>query len=136
MAPATGIGTRSPPAAAMEWPITIGSAERDRLAALLDPSAASLAWYRVVLRQGWKRQVRRMFVRNGLVLTGIGVACGLAAAFGLMRAMQGLLFEVRPIDPLTYAAVAAVLLVAAIGASYLPARRASAIEPVEALQRD
>jgi putative ABC transport system permease protein len=78
--------------------------------------------------------VRRMFVRHGLILTGVGVAFGLAASFALMRWMSGLLFEVRPVDPVTYAAVAGVLMVAAVSASYLPARRASSIEPVQALR--
>ena len=77
--------------------------------------------------------VRRMFLRHGLVLTGIGLACGLAAALSLTRLLSGLLFEVSPLDPLTYGAVSAVLIAAALIATYVPARRATLVEPVHAL---
>ena len=72
-----------------------------------------------------RHEVTQMFVRHGLTLAAAGVACGLAAAVGLMRWMSTLLFEVRPIDPTTYAAVSMVLLAAAAFASYVPARRAT-----------
>jgi putative ABC transport system permease protein len=78
--------------------------------------------------------VRQMFVRQGLLLTAIGVASGLAAALSLTRLMTSLLFAVSPLDPMTYAAVSAILVVAAGLASYIPARRATIIEPVEALR--
>jgi predicted permease len=78
--------------------------------------------------------VRRMFVRQGLVLTAIGVACGLAAALALTRLMTALLFEVNALDPLTYGAVSVILAAAALLASYVPARRATGIEPMEALR--
>jgi ABC-type antimicrobial peptide transport system permease subunit len=81
-------------------------------------------------------ELKRMFVRHGLVLAGIGVVTGLAAAAGLTRLMTSLLFEVSPLDPLTYAAVPVVLTTAAVLASYLPARRASAVDPVEALRAE
>ncbi len=81
-----------------------------------------------------QQSVRQMFVRQGLLLTGIGVGCGLAAALVLTRLMKALLFEVSTMDPLTYGAVSAVLVMAAMLASYLPARRATNIEPVEALR--
>lgn len=80
--------------------------------------------------------VRRMFIRHGLMLTAIGVAIGLAAAAGLMRLLGSLLFEVSPLDPLTYVAVPIVLALAALAASYLPARRATTIDPVEALRAE
>lgn len=80
--------------------------------------------------------VRRMFVRHGLLLTSIGVACGLAAAISLTRLMSGLLFQVSPLDPLTYGAVSAVLAAAALLATYLPARRATLIQPVDALRAE
>jgi predicted permease len=80
------------------------------------------------------QSVRQMFVREGLVLTAIGVVCGLTAAAGLTRLMTALLFEVSPVDPVTYCAVSLVLAAAALLASYIPARRASRIEPVEALR--
>jgi predicted permease len=78
--------------------------------------------------------VRQMFLRQGLILTGIGVACGVAAAVALTRLMTALLFEVSPLDPTTYCAVCAVLLMAALLASYIPARRATNIDPSEALR--
>ena len=77
-----------------------------------------------------------MFVRHGLLLTGIGVACGLAAAMALTRLMSSLLFEVSPIDPVTYGAVSIGLVTAALLASYLPARRATTIDPVDALRAE
>ena len=77
-----------------------------------------------------------MFVRHGLVLSGIGAAGGLAAAFALTRLMKSLLFDVSPGDPLTYVAVSAVLILAAALASYLPARRATKVDPVEALRAE
>jgi len=81
-------------------------------------------------------ELRHMFVRNGLVLAAVGVVCGLAAAIGFTRWMSSLLFDVRPLDPLTYAAVAVALFAAAALASYLPSRRATSVDPVEALRAD
>jgi ABC-type antimicrobial peptide transport system permease subunit len=77
-----------------------------------------------------------MFVRRGLFLTGIGAAVGLVAAAGLTRLMSSLLFGVTPLDPVTYGAVSALLIVAAVVASYVPARRALSIDPVQALQTE
>ena len=76
----------------------------------------------------------RMFVVHGLLLAGVGAALGLAVAAWLTRLMSSLLFGVKALDPLTYAAVSALLIAAAVLASYLPARRAMAIDPVEALR--
>ncbi len=81
-----------------------------------------------------QQSVRQMFVRQGLILTGIGVACGIAAAAGLTRLLTALLFEVSPLDPVTYAAVSLVLAAAAVMASYIPARRATTIAPIDALR--
>jgi ABC-type antimicrobial peptide transport system permease subunit len=81
-----------------------------------------------------QQSVRQMFVRQGLLLTAIGVACGLCAAAGLTQMMKALLFEVSPLDPVTYCAVSLVLAAAALLASYIPAHRATTIEPVEALR--
>jgi putative ABC transport system permease protein len=81
-------------------------------------------------------EVTRMFVRHGLVLAAIGIACGLAAALLLMRLMSSLLFDVSPIDPLTYAAVAVSLVAATVVASYVPALRATSIDPAEALRAE
>jgi putative ABC transport system permease protein len=79
-------------------------------------------------------QVRRLFVRHAVVLVGIGVAIGLAAAAGLTRLMTSQLFGVSPLDPLTHVGIALALLTAAALASYLSARRASALDPVEVLK--
>jgi ABC-type antimicrobial peptide transport system permease subunit len=81
-------------------------------------------------------EVTGMFVRHGLVLSGIGAACGLAAAFALTRLMKSLLFDVSPADPLTYIAVSAGLIVAAMLASFLPARKAASVDPAEALRAE
>ena len=77
-----------------------------------------------------------MYVRQGLLLASIGAGIGLAAAAGLTRLMSSLLFGVTALDPATYAAVAALLIFAAVVASYLPARRAMAIDLVEALRAE
>jgi len=77
-----------------------------------------------------------MFVGHGLRLAAIGVACGLAAAAVCMRLMSSLLFQVSPLDPVTYAAVALGLAGGAVLASYVPALRATAIDPAEALRAD
>jgi predicted permease len=82
------------------------------------------------------QEVTRMFVRHGLRLAGIGVAFGLVAAFALARLMSTLLFHVSAVDPLTYAAVAVSLIGAAVVASYVPALRASSIDPVDALRAE
>jgi predicted permease len=81
-------------------------------------------------------ELRWMFVRSALQLTGVGVALGVVAAAGLTQLMKSLLFGISPIDPLTYAAVVAVLGGVAVVASYLPARRAAAVNPVEALRAE
>jgi predicted permease len=80
--------------------------------------------------------VRRMFIAEGARLAAIGILCGTAAALGLMRLMASLLFGVKPIDPLTYAAVAFSLAAAAVIASYIPAMRATKVDPVEALRAE
>jgi ABC-type antimicrobial peptide transport system permease subunit len=77
-----------------------------------------------------------MIVRHGLVLAGVGAALGLVAAAGLTRLMSSLLFGVTALDPVTYAAVSALLICAAALASYLPARRAIAVDPVQALRAE
>ncbi len=83
-----------------------------------------------------QQALTNMFVRHGLWLTGIGVICGLAAAIVLMRLMSSLLFKVSPVDPLTYTTVSLGLVLTAFLASYLPSRRTSAVDPVEALRAE
>jgi ABC-type antimicrobial peptide transport system permease subunit len=80
--------------------------------------------------------LQAMIVRHGLFVAGIGVVLGLAAAAGLTRFLASLLFEISTVDPLTYAAVSVVLLAAAAAASYIPAHKASSINPVEALRAE
>jgi predicted permease len=77
--------------------------------------------------------LRRRFVRHGIVLTCVGIVLGIGAAVAVTRLMASLLFDVSPLDPLTYVAVAALLMISAALASYVPARRASAVPPIEAL---
>jgi putative ABC transport system permease protein len=83
-----------------------------------------------------QNELTAMVVRHGLWLATIGVALGLIAAAGLTRIMSSMLFEIRPVDPVTYAAVSAGLLAAAVAASYVPAHRASAVNPVDALRAE
>jgi ABC-type antimicrobial peptide transport system permease subunit len=83
-----------------------------------------------------KQDIERLFVHRGLALAIIGVAIGSGAAVGLTRLLRPPLFGVSPWDPVTYAAVAAILLFAAVLASYLPARRASSVDPLEALRAE
>jgi predicted permease len=83
-----------------------------------------------------RKNVTRLFLRDGLRLSVIGVACGLAAAAASTRLMASLLFHVSPLDPLTYAGVAGILIAAAALASFVPALRASAVDPVDALRAE
>jgi predicted permease len=83
-----------------------------------------------------QQKLTRMFVQHGLLLTGIGVACGLLAAIVSMRLLSSLLFNVRPVDPVTYAAASIGLATTAWLASYVPSRRAATVDPVEALRAE
>jgi ABC-type antimicrobial peptide transport system permease subunit len=83
-----------------------------------------------------RHEVTRMFVRYALGLAAIGIACGLAVAVALTRLMGTMLFEVSPIDPITYAAVCAGLVGAAMLASYIPSLRATLVNPVTALRAE
>jgi putative ABC transport system permease protein len=81
-----------------------------------------------------RSHVLGMVLRQGLSLAAVGIVVGLIGAFALTRLMQGLLYEVRPNDPITFVAVAAVLLLIALMASFLPARRATTVSPTIALR--
>jgi ABC-type antimicrobial peptide transport system permease subunit len=83
-----------------------------------------------------RKDVTRLFLGHGLRLTAIGIVCGLVAAAACTRLMSSLLFEISPLDPLTFAGVPIVLLLAAAVASYVPAVRAAVVDPVEALRTD
>jgi predicted permease len=82
------------------------------------------------------RQLESMFVLHGLRLCAAGVVVGLVAALGLTRLLSSLLFGVGPADPVAYAAALGVTIAAAALASYVPARRAAAIDPMETLRAE
>ena len=88
---------------------------------------------RMALGAQW-RDVLKLVLRNGMLLAAIGLAVGLAGAFALTRLMRSLLFEVSPTDPLTFCAVALCLICAALLACYIPARRATKVDPLIALR--
>ena len=83
-----------------------------------------------------RAEVGRLVLREGLLMTGAGMAIGLVAAVVLSRFMASVLYEVKPGDPLTYVVVAAVLLAVAVVATLVPARRATAVDPLVALRSD
>jgi putative ABC transport system permease protein len=78
--------------------------------------------------------VLRLIIRSGMTMTLIGVVLGLGGAIGLTRLMNSLLFGVTPTDKLTFAAVSAVLVLVALLACYIPARRATKVDPMIALR--
>ena len=79
-------------------------------------------------------EILQMILRQGMALALVGVVVGLFGALWLTRLLQQLLFEVAPTDPLTYLGVAVVLGLAALVACYVPARRASRVDPIIALR--
>jgi predicted permease len=83
-----------------------------------------------------RRELTGLFVRQGLVLTGIGAACGLVVAFATMRLMSSILFNVSPVDPVTYISITAGVITTACLACYLPSRRAASVNPVNALRSE
>jgi predicted permease len=82
------------------------------------------------------RALTWLFVRRGLMLNCIGGIIGLALAPGLSRWMASLLFGLTPLDPLTYAAAGGLIALAAVAASYFPARRAASVDPMETLRSE
>jgi predicted lysophospholipase L1 biosynthesis ABC-type transport system permease subunit len=80
--------------------------------------------------------VKKMVLKQGFILAAVGIAVGLGMAFGLTRLMTALLFGVDPVDPVTFALVPAGLMVVVLFASYLPARRASRVDPMNALRQE
>jgi putative ABC transport system permease protein len=83
-----------------------------------------------------RRQVMRLVVGQALKLGVLGVAGGLAAAAVLTRTLRDLLFEISPTDPIAFAVVGALLVIATVVASALPARRATRIDPMSALRTE
>lgn len=78
--------------------------------------------------------VLRQIMRQGLILVSIGVAAGLAVALALTRVMSSLLYAVSATDPLTFVAISLLLLGVALGACFLPVRRATNVDPMVALR--
>lgn len=81
-----------------------------------------------------RADIMRLVVGNGMLLTMIGIAIGMAASFGLTRVMQSFLFGVGATDALTFIAVSALLIAVALVANYIPARKATRVNPVIALR--
>jgi ABC-type antimicrobial peptide transport system permease subunit len=77
-----------------------------------------------------------LVLRRGLALAGMGIALGLVISVAANRALDSLLFGVSPTDPLTYAAVAALLLAVSLLACYLPAWRATRVDPTVAMRAE
>jgi len=82
------------------------------------------------------RDVLRLILRQALVLTGLGVAIGLAGAVAATTVLRSMLFEIKTTDPLTYAGVTVLILLATLAASYIPARRALNLDPLAALRQE
>ena len=82
------------------------------------------------------RSVIRLIVWQAMILVASGVAAGIAAAFFVTQTMTKMLFSVTPTDPTTFASVAGVLVTVALFASYLPARRATKVDPIVALRAE
>ena len=83
-----------------------------------------------------RRDIERLMVRPGLALAAAGVAAGIVAAAFLARLMSAVLFAVAPTDAVTYAAVSLLLIVVALAACYVPARRATKQDPLIALRTE
>ena len=82
------------------------------------------------------RALTEMFVGQGLLLAGVGVACGLLVAIATVRLMSSLLFQVSAVDPGTYVVVCVGLLCTSALASYIPSRRAAGVDPINALKAE
>ena len=80
--------------------------------------------------------VLRMVLRQGLTLTGVGLAAGIGASFLVNRALASLLFNVKPNDPATIAGVAGIIAIVALGACLIPARSATHVDPLVVLRQD
>jgi predicted permease len=80
--------------------------------------------------------ISQLVLRQGMLLAGAGLVLGLAGAIAATRLLTSVLFEVKPSDPMTYAAVAALLAAVALAASYIPAHRASKVDPLVALRQE
>jgi len=81
-----------------------------------------------------RSDVLAMIVRRGLILALVGTGTGLALSVFVTRFISGLLFHIQPIDPLTFAATSALLLVVSVAASSVPAYRAAFLDPIQTLR--
>ena len=129
--PSTPSGSR-PAAARRDWAPHV----RSRVSSLRLSPAREHEIVEVGIRIALGAQpasVKRMFVYRGIMLSGIGIGIGAAAA-GSTQWMSSLLFGVTPVDAATFAAAASVLVIAALVASYVPARRAATVDPVQTLR--
>jgi putative ABC transport system permease protein len=81
-------------------------------------------------------QILRLFLRHGLIVVAVGIACGVVAALAATRSLASLVFGVTVTDPATLATVAALLTVVTLLACYMPARSATRVDPVEALRSE
>jgi ABC-type antimicrobial peptide transport system permease subunit len=88
---------------------------------------------RIALGAQWN-DVQRLVLKSGMSLVAIGLAIGVAGALALTRLMRSLLFEVAPTDLLTFGAVALCVIIAALLSCYIPARRATKVDPLVALR--
>jgi predicted permease len=80
------------------------------------------------------RAIGLLVVRHGVVIAVVGIALGVSGAFVLTRVMQSLLFGVKPTDPVTYLLVSGLVAATALGACYIPARRAARLDPMRSLR--
>ena len=88
---------------------------------------------RIALGAQWQ-DVLNLVLRSGMLLVTLGLTIGLAGAFALTRLMNTLLFEVSPTDPITFVVVALCVILATLLACYIPARRATKVDPLIALR--
>jgi ABC-type antimicrobial peptide transport system permease subunit len=90
---------------------------------------------RVALGAG-PRSVQQLIIRQGILLVGFGAAIGLGGALLSTRVLGSMLYDLKPSDPATYVVIVVLLMSAAVAASWVPARRAARLDPVEALRTE
>jgi putative ABC transport system permease protein len=83
-----------------------------------------------------RRDILRLLLQRGFGITALGIVLGLAGALGLTRVLQAFLFQISPTDPITYAFIAVVFVIVGVGASYVPVRRATRIDPMSVLRHN